>query len=535
MTADLAVFGARIRTLDPARPKATALAVLDGVIVAVGEDDEVRAVCDASTTTLDGTGAVITPGITDGHQHLFQGAEMAQGIDFDRVPTLEEVRSALAVERRRLGAGAWVRGFAFEYSTLGDEPYHHELLDAAAGDGPMLIYSLDVHTVFVNAEALRIAGVDGPRRFPDGASIVCDDDDRPTGELREISACQVVLDHAPRPSHEERLGWYAEVIAQQNAVGITAIHQMNGGPETVDLLAELEERELLGLRVVQHYLIQPGEDPSLIDELTRGPVRRGRRWSAEAAKFVLDGVIETGTAWLEAPDTHGAGTEPLWPDIDAYRRVVRRFHDAGFRIATHAIGDRAVRVALDAYSGLAGGHGRHRIEHVETAPPETIARFAPQGITASMQPMHLRWLKPDLSDPWSERLGFQRCAHAHPSGDLSAAGARIVLGSDWPVAPFDPRTGFFAAQLRRAPDMPDKEAIGATRPLTATETLAGYTTNSAQIAGDGDVAGQLRPGYRADFVLWGDDLAQCAPQDVVDVPVFATIVDGEVVHQAAGR
>lgn len=532
MPADLAVVGARITTLDPDRPHASALAVTDGSIVAVGDDAEVRALCDASTTVLDGRGAVITPGLTDGHQHLFEGAEVARGVDFDRVADLDGIRAALAAERERVGPGAWIQGFALEYAAFGGRPFHHELIDAAAGDGPMLVHALDMHTSFANAEALRVAGVTGPRQFPDGSSIVCDEGGRPTGELRERSATDVVHARIPEPSHEQRLAWYAEAIRWQNAVGITGIHLMNGDPALVDTLAELEAAGRLGMRVALHYFIDPDIEASLVDELTRGTKRTGRRWRADGAKFMIDGVVETGTAWLEQPDTEGGGTASMWPEPSSYSTTVRRFHDAGFRIATHAIGDRAVREVLDVYATLPGGARRHRIEHVETAPPETIARFAPMGVTASMQPIHMRWIKPDLSDPWSQRLGPHRCEHAMPSGEISAAGARVVLGSDWPVAPFDPRLGFFAAQLRRAPDLPDEGRVGNSRALTGTETLLGYTRNAAAMLDEGEVAGMLREGFRADFVLWGDDPAQCPAEDVTELPVLATVVDGEIVHRA---
>lgn len=174
MAADLAVLGARIRTMDPERPTASAVAVRDGLIVAVGSDEEVRVRCDATTEVLGGDGWAITPGLTDGHQHLFGGAELGRGIDFDRVADLEEVRSLLVAQRQRVGPGAWLLGFALEYAALGGQPYHHELIDGAAGDGPMLVYSLDHHTGYANAEALRLAGVYGPRRLTGSAQVVCD-------------------------------------------------------------------------------------------------------------------------------------------------------------------------------------------------------------------------------------------------------------------------------------------------------------------------------------------------------------------------
>jgi predicted amidohydrolase YtcJ len=532
MAADLAVFGARIRTMDPERPQAAALAVKDGVLVAVGTDDEVRHACDASTKVLGEAGWAITPGLTDGHQHLFSGAEHAQGVDFDRIADLDGIRAALAAARKRAGTGKWVLGYALEYAAFGGRRFHHDLIDAAAGDGPVLVYSLDHHTAFANAEALRLAGVDGPRRFDSHSVVVCDESGRPTGELQEMDAAQLVRSAMPTASPDEKLSWYKEAIRKQNAVGLTGVHLMDGTFETIEVLEALEASGDLGLRVALHYSIRPSTDPSIIEELVRGAARSGAHWSASGVKFVIDGVVETGTAWLEEPDSEGAGTEPMWPDMHEFRGTVRQLHDAGFRIATHAIGDRAVREVLDTYETLPGGGGRHRIEHIETAPETTIARFAPLGITASMQPIHLRWMKPDLSDPWSQRLGPHRCAHTMPSGDLSAKGALVVLGSDWPVAPFDPRLGFVAAQLRRAPDIEDAGPIGASRPLSGAETLAGYTTNAARAIGDPDVAGMLRPGFRADFVAWGEDPSVCPAGDVAELPVCATVVGGRLVYQA---
>jgi hypothetical protein len=472
----------------------------------------------------------VTPGIVDGHQHLVHGAQVSRGASFDRVATLEQVRAVLRAERERIGPGAWLRGYAFEYAALGGRDFHHSLIDDAAGDGPMLVNALDLHTAFANAEALRLAGVSGSREFPDGAYIVVDADGHPTGELREMSAIRTVWDHVPEAPPSEQLGWYAEAIRAQNAVGITGIHQMDGDRDTIAILESLDAEGLLDLRVCLHSWVDPDHDEDALTDVIERRDLSGGRWSAGAVKFMLDGVIDTGTAWLEDPDTHGAGTEPMWPDLDHFRRTIRRFHDAGFRIATHAIGDRAVREVLDAYAACPGGAGRHRIEHVETVPPQTLARFAQEGVAASMQPIHLRWLNAGLTDPWSRRLGGgHRCAHAMPSGDVRASGATVVLGSDWPVAPYDPRLGFFTAQRRFAPDVEDRRPIGSSRPLTGEEMLAGYTVAAARACGD--EGGVLRVGAAADLVAWGDDPATCSPDDVVELPVHLTVAAGKVVHR----
>src|SRR5664279_2008893 len=188
VAADLAIVNTRIRTLDPDRPFASAVAIEDGVIVAVGDTAEVRATCDARTTVLSGTGWHITPGLTDGHQHLLMGAEVGQGVNFDRVSSLAEVRALLRAERERVGPDAWVTGFAFEYAALEGADYHHDLIDEAAGPGPMLIHTLDLHTGLANGIALRVAAVSGSREFEDGSFIVVDPDGAPTGELREMAA-----------------------------------------------------------------------------------------------------------------------------------------------------------------------------------------------------------------------------------------------------------------------------------------------------------------------------------------------------------
>lgn len=529
MAADLAVVDTSIRTLDPTRPSASAVAIENGVIVAIGDTAEVRTACDARTHVISGAGWHVTPGLTDGHQHLLMGSQVAQGINFDRVSTLAEVRALLRAERARLGPDAWVTGFAFEYAALQGAEYHHDLIDEAAGQGPMLIHTLDMHTGLANGEALRVAGVTGSREFDDGSFIVVDRDGAPTGELREMAAIATVWGVVPEASDEQKLGWAAEVIRAQNSLGITGIHQMDGGVETADAFAALEAADLLTLRIRFHQWVDPSYDAETLLEIVRRRDLTGTMWTANSVKLMLDGVIDTGTAWLEESDTRGDGNDPMWPDAEHFRRTVRQFHEAGFHIATHAIGDRAIREVLDAYADAGGSAGRHRVEHIETAPPELVARFRRERVSASMQPIHLRWLNPDLSDPWSERLGMHRCAHTMPSGDINATGANVVLGSDWPVAPYDPRLGFFAAQRRYAPDVEDHRPLGTSRALTGLETLTGYTANAARI--DGGSGGVLRVGAPADLVAWGDDIVEVAPEDVTDLPVRLTVVAGRVVHQ----
>jgi predicted amidohydrolase YtcJ len=532
VAANQAIFNAQINTQNPDAPTASAIAWSGDHIVAIGSDDQVREVCDGNTETVDAHGAAVTPGIVDGHQHLFHGAEFAQGLDLDRVSNLSDLRAAIAAERKRIGPGKWLMGFALEYSAIGG-PYHHSLLDDAAGDGPMFLYTLDVHTGMVNAEAMKIANLTGPLRVADNSIVVVDENEKPTGELKEMAAMQVVLKHAPSATKADRMNWYAEAIRRQNAVGITEIHLMDGNLDTVDIMRGLEEQANLKLRILLHHFVYPYTSIEEVEAMMQTHNVKGLRWQADGVKFMLDGVIDTGTAWLEHPDSQGEGTEPMWPELSLYHQRARQFHDAGFRIATHAIGDRAVREVLDVYEGLPGGsNGRHRIEHIETSPDNTIARFKPLKVTASMQPVHMRWLEYDLSDPWSQRLDTTQCGHGWRTGDIMSTGALVVLGSDWPVAPFDPRMGMFAAQMRRAHDVSYDGPVGKTRALTGAETLTGYTRNAAIAVGADNERGMLAQGMKADLVMWQEDPSKVNPNDVIDLPVLRTVVGGETVYQA---
>jgi predicted amidohydrolase YtcJ len=532
MSADIAVVSTTVRTMDPRRPFASAIACRDGMVVALGAGDVARE-CDARTEVIDGTGSVVTPGLVDGHQHLFMGAERRRGVDLSGARDVAEVQARLRAGRAEIGPQDWLLGYGAEYASLRGAPYHYDLLAGADGPGPMLVWTFDMHTAFVNAEALRRSGVTGAVRSGDGSEVVCDEAGRPTGELREWSAMDLVGAHLPVPAEATRRKWYVEALLAQNAVGITGQHLMDGGVETLDLLAALESEHQLTQRVALHHFLFPSTDDDEAAAMRATRDRRGELWRADGAKFMMDGVIDTGTAWLEEPDPHGQNNEPMWPDPTAYARRVREFHDAGFRIATHAIGDRAVRNVLDTYAALPGGsRGRHRIEHIETAPDSIVSRFAPEAITASMQPIAMQWVEPDRSDPWSARLAPEQCEHGWRVGDLSAGGALVVLGSDWPVAHFDPRLGFYAARMRRGPDAQDPRPVGATRPLTGDETLAGYTVNAARAVGDHDHAGMLRAGYDADFVLWGADPVTCPADSIVELPVELTVLAGRVVYRA---
>ena len=528
-SADLAVLGARVRTLDPERPSATAVAMRAGTIVAVGSDAEVREACDARTEVLDGSGLAIVPGLTDSHQHPVWATDLAVGVDASRCADRAALAAALQAEREKAGPDAIVRAWSLDYA-------HFDMLDGTVleqmAGGPALGVFFDLHTYLATPSVLALAGVTGAEPFPDASEIVVRDG-VPTGELREFSAFFRVADRLPGASPDSRAARVRAVLAELNAAGLTGAHVMDGSPETFELMAELEARDWLTMRLVVPLWIKPEHDDATQEAWLAHRDGGGELWRGGVAKFFIDGVVETGTAWLEEPDTHGDGTRAFWPDPDRYAAAVARFAGAGFACATHAVGDRAVRAALDAYrAARPPRRGRHRIEHLETLGEETLERVAAEGVAASMQPLHMQWRQPDGSDEWATRLGPRRAARAFRTGDLIRAGAVLPLGSDFPVAPYDPRYGMAWARLRRRPGDRDALVLEPEQRLTGEQALAGYTTAAATVVGEDDRSGRIAPGMRADLTGFASDPVDTPADDLVDVPIRLTVVAGRVVHRA---
>jgi predicted amidohydrolase YtcJ len=532
--ADGAILGAAIRTMDDEQPTATALAWRDGVLVAVGDDDDVRPFVGAGTRVLDGRGLAVMPGLVDSHIHPFLGTEQTRGVDLRSAATLDEVRSRLAAERQRCGPDAWVLGHSVRY-----EPFHAtgiraDVIADVLGDSPALIGFYDGHTALATQPALALAGVTGPREFAEFAEIVCDPDGRPTGALLENGAMSLVRAVVPAWTQAERLDAFAATFRALNRVGLTGAHVMIGDPALLDVCRVLEERGDLPLRL----LVPMHQEPSISDDEVERRLglagAHGARWRAGTAKFFLDGVLDSGTAWLVDPGPGGVNAHPFWPDVERYRELVRRFTQAGFSAITHAVGDGAVRGALDAYEAAGRpARGKHRIEHIETLIDEDLPRFAALDVAASMQPLHMEGLDdPTTPSTWVDGLSSGRYERGFRAADLAAGGAILPLGSDWMVADFDPRVGMAWARLRRKPGCPDRVPYLPAQALTAEQTVRGYTAWAAEVAGDEAVYGRLRAGMRADITALAAHPAQVPADALPDVPVRLTVVDGEVVHRA---
>ncbi len=504
------------------------------MLTAVGDDDEVRPHIGSGTEVIDGRGLAVVPGLVDSHIHPFVGTLRTRGVDLRSMLTLDEVRHRLAAERERCGPDLWILGHSVRYEPFHDCGIRADRIADVVGDSPTLLNFYDGHTALANHPALALAGVTGPRSFAEYAEVVCDSGGSPTGALLEEPAMRLVRDAVPAWTQAEQLSAFADTFRALNRVGLTGAHVMLGDPERLEVCRMLEERGDLSVRLVMPMHQEPTISDDEVEERLPLASTHGQLWRVGTAKFFLDGVLDSGTAWLVDPGPGGVNAHPFWPEVGRYEELVQRFTQAGFTVATHAVGDGAVRGALDAYAKAGPPRrGKHRIEHIETLMDEDLPRFAALEVAASMQPLHMEGLDdPATPSSWADGLSEGRYERGFRSRDLVDAGAILALGSDWMVADYDPRVGMAWAQLRRKPQQTDRVPYLPEQHLSADCVLRGYTTCPAQIAGDEDIYGRLRPGMRADITALAEDPTGVPPDELPDLPVLLTVVDGAVTHRA---
>ena len=516
-----------LHTMTDGMDGANGVLVQAGRIVAVADADTVAARADR---TVDFGDAVIVPGLIDGHTHPVSGLmARTRGLDFSGVSDLDAVRSLIAAERDRLPGDAWVVGHGLTPAVFADGVASSAALGTAFDQGLSCVTLYDEHSCVASPEALRLAGIDGPRRFASNARIGVGADGRPTGQLLEAEAADLVWRLIPRESDERLASQLKELLTDMARTGLTGIQALDCVDPSLQLVKLLEQDDELPVRVDFRPMLLPA-GPA-VDRVIPMLQERGRRWSVDGVKFMVDGTIDGGTAWLEYADTHGEGLQPLWRDFDAFRAAVTELHRGGVNIAVHAIGDRGVRevlTILDELARMYGPLGRHRIEHIETVPDDIVRMLGAGTVAASMQPLHCTLFnRPDRSDSWSRRLGDIRVDHGFRWASIRAAGAALALGSDWPVAPFDPRWTMADAQLRHHFSGPDTDAMQPQEALTARQALEGYTTHAAWALGQEHRRGRLAKGFDADLTVLASDPLRVAPEELPDVPVVATVVAGQ--------
>ena len=528
MTVDLIVLATRLHGA-----AGGAVAVQGGRIAAIGDRRDAGAWTGPSTHVLDLGDATVLPGLTDAHSHPMLGASVARGLDLRGADSLDDVREAVAAERARLRRGEWLIGWGLDHNVWDGREVSAAAFEAASGEVPTFLRMFDAHSAVVNRAALERAAVRGGRRFDTGSEIVVDASGNPTGLLLESEALAVVERVIPPDSRADLRRRLASSLRAMAASGLTGAHVLDFKDDPADLYRALDDSGELPLRLKIHPWVSPSSGPDDWSALRAQIGEGGRLWRMHGVKLFLDGTIDNGTAWLHSPDSHGLSVRSSWDDPERYRSAIAHFGAAGVGTATHAIGDRAVTYAAESIRLALQRHpgARHRIEHLELTGDDIVNAVAASGAIASMQPTHCTHFITDAgTDNWSGRVGARRARHAWRTRSLVDDGTTLALGSDWPIAPFEPLQIMADARLRRRFDRPDLAPVLRSEGLTAAQAIDGYTRAAAVAAGVEHEEGAIRPGALADLtVLAGDPLA-VSPEEFAELPVLATIVGGEVRH-----
>jgi predicted amidohydrolase YtcJ len=526
MSADLIMLPERVRTLDPERPLARAVAIAAGRLLAVGERDEVLALRGPATEVVAFPGACLLPGFHDAHVHLGQHGLERSAVALHDVDELEGALARVAERAQATPMGAWITGAGFSIDRWGladrpGSPLRAADLDAVAPHHPVLLQSQDHHAGWVNSLALRAAGIDEDTIDPQHGSIVRELGGAPSGYLLE-HAVDLVAGEVPLPNARDLAAAVWAAGADLAARGITTVHHMAYEPPAAwRAIADAASRDDYPLRV---WACLPHADVEHAAAIGLAGGQGGERFTVGGAKFFADGALGSRTAWMLEPylDTGQRGLQ-----VESFEVLLERFRlvaEAGFAPVTHAIGDAALRVVVDALEATADvwrpAGLLPRIEHVQHAHPDDVARVGRLGVVASMQPIHLRFDAASIVTSL-----FDRRARAFPMRSLAAAGAILAFGSDTPVAPPDVPEGLRAAVRRRGSDgteLPSGEALG------VEEALRGFTHGAARAIGRGLRSGLVRRGFDADLVVVAHD-----PVDSLDeLRVVATVSAGRFTHRA---
>jgi predicted amidohydrolase YtcJ len=521
---------------------ADALLARDGFVVAVGRLADLERDA-AAAETIDLRGGLMVPGWGDAHVHFVWWAQQMRRIDLSDTSSIDDALAKIEEHARTLPEGRWILGGRFDKNRWGRWPNAQEL-DRVSHGHPAALRSRDGHSRWLNTRALEIAGirpdtpipasgavlreaqVTGPRAPFAGAGaggvVEVDERGRLTGILKE-NANALVDRVLPQPDAEERYELARDGQREAWKRGLTAICDLDNFAGTIPLEAfqRMRGRGELGLRV------HAGLPFSRLDEAIGLGLRTGfgDEWvRIGPLKIFTDGALGSQTAALEEPYEESTDRGILTIEADRLNDAVERAADAGISVAIHAIGDRAVSVALDAIEPTRRSHPelRQRVEHVQLVRPDDLARFGRLGVIASLQPIHATSDR-DLADRY---WGDRRTARAYPWRTLLEHGAVLAFGSDAPVEPIDPLLGIHAAVTRMRPS--DAGPWHAEQALTLDEALAGYSRGVAHALGREQELGALEVGKRCDATVVSADLARVPPSEWPALRVTATIVDGLV-------
>ncbi len=545
MSADLIIHNATTRPLF-APTGTTAIAVKDGRILALGDDATIRSHIGAQSQVIDAQGRELMPGFYESHLHLFMGGASLSMLNLGNIFGFEAVQAACSTYIQANPGDGILFANATNYTIFGNDrrPDRH-ILDRIAADRPLCLIAVDLHCAWANTRALELAGILHGAALGHGSAVVMGADGLATGELVEFAAMDLVMALSPLKgrdgldnkgleqgtpqdrAHDMGLIKAAGEYCAQH--GITTAVNMDGNPYQARLLRDLAQSGEMPVRVSLPLKLVESDGPEGVDRIDLfGPEVPG--WlHFGRIKLFMDGVYDTSTALTvsDYPNRPGYRSEPLIaPEI--FNAICVAADRRGLQIATHAVGDGAVRATIDGYASAAQANGprdaRHRIEHIDTITPTDLERLKPLGIVASMQPVHPPGSAGLPLEPTLTLMGRARWDTAFPWRMIRDRGVPLAFGTDWPVSPLSPLYAIHCALTRHpwADDAPDQR-------ITLDDCLAAYTLGGAHADFCETQRGALRLGFDADLVLIDGPLDGLA-QEASAAKIAATICAGKITY-----
>lgn len=533
--ATLVITNASIITMDPRYPRAEALAANGEWIVAVGTTADIQRHVGPFTRVLDAGGRLVVPGFNDSHAHFGGGSSGLRGLNLYGVASLAEVQRLVAERVARAKPGEWIVGSRYDHTLWGTRWPTKEDLDRIAPNNPVVLRRASGHSSWANSMALRLSGITKDTPNPNAGEIQKDPrTGEPTGILLESAAGLLRIQRPQLTADERRQQQKDDLLAGLRfaaALGVTSVQSSSSLGE-MELLRELQKEGALTLRFSGWLTLASA--PRLAEQGVR--TGQGDYWVRVGfLKGFIDGTLGDGTAAMFEPfadraDFHGLPT--MTPE--RLEELVLHADRMGFQVGVHAIGDKGVRMVLDAYERAALVNGttgrRHRIEHAQLIHPDDIRRFGTLDVIPSMQQTHATT---DMR--FAEiRVGTERSKTAYAWRSLLDGGAVLAFGTDWSVEPLDPMRGVFSSVTRtNIQRMEPKTGWFPEQKLSVWESIYYYTYGSAHAEHLENVKGSLTPGRLADFVVLDRDLFTIAPEEILEAKVDYTIVGGEVIWDRA--
>lgn len=548
--ADLVLVNGIVYTVDAVRSSASALAVRNGRLCAVGTNRQVHDLVGPRTDVIDLKGRLVLPGFQDSHVHVSCGGLERSQCDLSQAHSLEQYLAIIDRYARARPELEWITGGGWSLDVFAGGVPHRQDLDRVAGGRPAFLSNRDHHAAWVNTAALRLAGLTAATPDPDDGRIERDERREPCGTLQE-GAMTLVQQMVPPPSTEAIVKGISEGQRYLHSLGITAWQEAIVGdypvvPDCYEAYRNLDSQGRLTGRVVGALWWERGRGEAQIDTLLerRAATLEGDRFRATAVKFMQDGVCENFTAsmlepYLDCCAQATGNSGKSFFDPEELKAFVTRVDHEGFQAHFHAIGDRAVREVLDAVAAARAANGasdrRHHVAHIQVIHPDDVGRFAALGVTGNAQPL---WAcnEAQMSDLTMPFLGPERSSCQYPFASLVRSGARLSFGSDWPVSTPDPLSQIHVAVNRTVPpghatSAESFEPLLPDERLDLATAIGAFTIGSAYVNHLDEETGSLETGKRADLVVLDEDLFSLPVDELALATVDLTLVDGQPVYE----